>query len=1077
MPDHTDLTFFTNEEGATLLDRFNATLKHTQFFDVLVGYFRTSGFRLMADALESVDHIRILVGLNVDRNTFELLDSQQGQMVMDFDQTRRTSNETREAFREAVSAEITQAPDDHGTEVSVNKFIEFIQAGKLQLKAHPSQKIHAKVYIHRNRGYPDDYPDFGRIITGSSNFSFSGLQGNYEFNVELKQRTDVDYALAKFEELWAEAVDVSEQYVETVRRNTWLNDEIEPWHLYLKLLYEYFQEEINADAIEEDFYLPDGFMNLAYQRQAVRDAQRTLDQYGGVFLADVVGLGKTYISAMLAQQLTGHKLVICPPVLVKYWRDTFRDFGVRSFRVESLGKLEHILRGGYRQYTHVFIDEAHRFRNERTQRYEQLAQICAGKKVILVSATPFNNTIDDIFSQIKLFQPPRNSIIPGVRNLEAFFTERSSLIRKMDREDPDYLPTVKRVAAEVRDHVLNHVMVRRTRTVVTRHYADDIERQGLTFPDIADPQRLIYEFNPTIEAVFESTIRKLEGFRYTRYTPLLYLRRGISGQLEQGQRNVGAFMRMMLVKRLESSFHAFRQTLGRFIHSYERFIRMVEEGTVYIGAANILDLLDMDDTARLMAMVEEGDVEAYDSADFVNTFDDNLISDLLLLREIRDDWERVVDDPKLGTLIEALQRDGVLGKERVIVFTESAETGHYLFEQINAQFPEQVLFYSSGGGHVGSQTMGNSVAREMILSNFDPRAEQQSNQIRVLISTDVLAEGINLQKSPVVINYDLPWNPTRVLQRVGRVNRVGTQHDLVYIFNFFPTDQSDVHLGLEANITAKIQAFHDMLGEDARYLTENEQISDHEFGSQLYQRLNRRETYLGDEENERSELEYLGLIRQIRDEQPELFAQLKRMPKKARAGWQRGAQSTQLTGTQTVTFFRQGRIKKFFAADNSESRELTFFEAVDALACEPDTAKEQIMPDFYEQLAHNKVQFALMLANDEEDAQVGGSTFERRLRRYLNTPLVRRFNGFTENDEAYLDMLRSALDEGRLPQQTLRRAWRAIEKSRSAATNPLAALPILRANIAQALLLPTPTLQTDSLQAEREIILSAYLTH
>jgi HKD family nuclease len=384
-----DLTFFTNEPDATLLDRFKATLKHVQFFDVLVGYFRTSGFRMMAESLDSAEKIRILVGLNVDRQTFETVEEERTQRAL----IESASKQVRTAFCESIVEELEHAPDTHETESGVRSFLEFLQAGKLEIKAHPSQKIHAKLYIQRFR---EDDRDFGRIITGSSNFSYSGLQGNYEFNVELKQSSDVQFALEKFEGLWAEGIDVSEQYAETVKRNTWLNDEITPRLLYLKLLYEYFKEELNFDD-KIEFWLPDNFMALAYQSRAVQNALRVLETYRGVFLADVVGLGKTFISALLAQQLPGRKLVICPPVLVDYWRETFRDFGVRSFQVESIGKLDQILqRAQHQKVDYLFIDEAHRFRNEMTQRYEQLAQICAGKKVILVSATPLNNRIEDI---------------------------------------------------------------------------------------------------------------------------------------------------------------------------------------------------------------------------------------------------------------------------------------------------------------------------------------------------------------------------------------------------------------------------------------------------------------------------------------------------------------------------------------------------------------------------------------------------------------------------------------------------------------------------------------------------------
>ena len=240
-----------------------------------------------------------------------------------------------------------------------------------------------------------------------------------EFNVELKDKVDVEFALEQFERLWLEAVDVSKEYVDTIKEDTWIKDDITPYELYLKMLFEYFKEDINIDQ-EIELHLPPGFMRLEYQLQAVLNAKKILEGYHGVFLADVVGLGKTFISALLAQQLQGGKLIICPPVLKEYWEKTLFDFNVTQFKVESLGKLERLKDESLR-YKYVFIDEAHRFRNEYTQGFEHLDTICKGKKVVLVSATPINNRFDDLLAQLRLFQPLRRSTIPGVLNLEKFF--------------------------------------------------------------------------------------------------------------------------------------------------------------------------------------------------------------------------------------------------------------------------------------------------------------------------------------------------------------------------------------------------------------------------------------------------------------------------------------------------------------------------------------------------------------------------------------------------------------------------------------------------------------------------------
>ncbi|MFQ5864833.1 MAG: SNF2-related protein [bacterium] len=351
---------------------------------------------------------------------------------------------------------------------------------------------------------------------------------NREFNVELKNSADVKFALERFEELWQDAVDVSEEYVEVVRRQTWLNDEITPYELYLKFLYEYFKEDINLDEEDADVYLPEGFLDLKYQRQAVVAARKILDAYHGVFIADVVGMGKTFIAALLAQQLPGKILVICPPVLQEYWYETFFDFGVRGFKVESQGKLDHIIKKGYEQFDYVIVDEAHRFRNEVTQGYEKLHQICWGKKLILVSATPLNNTVEDIYSQLKLFQVPRKSTIPGVPNLEKFFNSLKKRLNEYEKDDPEYVEIVKSVSAEVRDKLLKYIMIRRTRAEVMNYFSKDLEKQNLSFPEIDDPMRIIYTFDDHTNTIFNQTVELLKQFTYSRYTPLLYLKKPVT---------------------------------------------------------------------------------------------------------------------------------------------------------------------------------------------------------------------------------------------------------------------------------------------------------------------------------------------------------------------------------------------------------------------------------------------------------------------------------------------------------------------------------------------------------------------
>lgn len=1054
-----DRRFFTNEPGATLFDRFSKILDHAQFFDVLVGYFRTSGYKALHEKLAHVEKVRILVGLNVDQRSFDLF-SQAQQAKLDFESHSRT----KEIYTSSLVDEMEFGEDAPEVEESARQFMDAIKSGKLELRAFPSQDLHAKVYISR---FPENALDYGRVITGSSNFSLNGLVAQREFNVELKDRNDVEFALKKFEDLWRESVDVSSAYVDTIRQKTWLSEDITPYEIYLKFLYEYFQEDINLDN-EVDIELPEGFMDLAYQKQAVVTARKILEAYNGVFIADVVGLGKTYISAMLLQGYPGRKLVICPPPLENYWRETFLEFGVRGVEVRSMGKLDDILDRGVEKYQYVLIDEAHRFRTDTTQSYEKLHKICWGKRVILVSATPLNNKLDDILSLLKLFQAPRQSTIPGVPKLDEFFRKLAQELKLFDKDDPGYLNAIKEASQEVREKVLSHVMVRRTRTEIIKFFSEDLERQGLSFPKLGSPQRIIYEFDNAVETVFNVTIDRLKQFEYARYTPLLYLKPDvkITGQQKQGQRNVGGFMKGVLVKRLESSFHAFRLTVGRFIHSYEKFIAMIESGKVIIGKdIDVYDLLDSDDTGRIVEMQEKGKVQVYQSSDFQEGFLLKLQEDLKVLKDIWEMWETVEDDPKLNSFIQELDNDPRLKGQKIIVFTESKETGEYLYEQLFNYYGAEVMFYSSFGGRHEGVLHSVPIAHGMIQEAFDPKQAKASSPIRILITTDVLAEGMNLHLASAVLNYDLPWNPTRVLQRVGRVNRVGTKHNEVFVFNFFPTSVSESHLGLEARIIAKLQSFHDTLGEDAKYLTDDEEISSHNLGAgaRLNQKLNSKESL--EEAEERSELQYLQLLRHIRDKEPALFERIKRLPRKARSA--RHQQESQL-----LTFFRQGKLKKVLASAPGSylTEEVNFFEAVDLLACSPNQPRAAIPGDYYGLLKKNKERFE-SLTTVEETLKAAATGNERYLLTVLRSSEMRHTKAFTGDDEAFLSGVRRALEAGTIPKQTLKTLKNLVDGCQG---NPLKILAAFRSHVQQSQI-PSENSQHHNPSQRREVILSAYL--
>lgn len=1057
-----DLTFITNEENKNLKHRFEVLIKDTRFFDCLVGYFYSSGFHALYKSLESTEKIRILIGISMDKKLFDLFKNgseEETQLSIDFSHA-----EVKQEVEGMVEKEMEDSVDSQKVEEGVTKFLEWINSGKLELKAYPSQNLHAKLYIMT---FAEGDRDVGRVITGSSNFTQAGLIDNLEFNVELKTRADYEFAKQRFEELWVDAVDISEKYVQTIRGKTWLNQNISPYELYLKFLYEYFRDELSQ--VDEVFmrYRPREFKRLEYQEQAVLNAKKILEEYGGVFISDVVGLGKTYISAMLAGQLEGRTLVIAPPVLLDRnnpgsWPNVFSDFRVHA-DFESIGKLEYIINRGTEKYTNVIIDEAHRFRTETTIRYEQLAEICRGKRVILVTATPYNNSPKDILSQIKLFQKTKKSTIPNLPDLERFFNSLDKRIRKLDRKK-DYQEFIKRVkenAQEIREKVLKYLMVRRTRTEITKYFVDDLANQNLKFPEVSNPEPLYYQLNDAEDDIFNETIRLIaRKFSYARYMPMLYYKGKIDQLEEQSQKNMGKFMKILLVKRLESSFFAFRNSVERFINSYELFISEFDKGNVYTSKKHtnkIFELLENDNDEAIQRLIDEGKAEMYSSKDFKAELRKDLQSDLETLKRIQKLWQSVDRDPKLLKLLNDLSQNGVLKKSKLVIFTESKETAEYLHKNIEEKLSNDVLLFT---GETGAAT------REKVIENFDANARFPKDDYRILITTEVLSEGVNLHRSNVVINYDIPWNPTRMMQRVGRINRIDTKFNKIYTFNFFPTRQSNDLIKIKEAAEAKINAFLTLLGGDAALLTDGEPIDSHE----LFDRLISKQILTGEDESEETELKYLQFIKNIRDDEPDLFEKIKRFPKKSRS-----AKIENNFPNSLLTYFRKGKVQKFFIATNEGTKELDFLAAARMMESTPDAARQKVPEAYYDLLDKNKETFIFVTLEESPSLRLrGGRDSSTNILKVLKATM-KNSQQFTEDQEIYMRKVIKQLEEGGLPKQTTKETLKAINKLGKDIMNPFKVLAVLQVNIPDRLLESHYVEGIPAFFGKREVILSLYL--
>jgi len=1061
----TDTSFFTNEPGYRLKDRFSKLVKGTELFDCLVGYFYSSGFYAVYPSLEDTDRIRILVGISTSNDTFRLIEKGNQPTQQDI---KFSHSETKETIENLVKEEMEKSDDSVSVEEGVHKFIKWIRSGKLIIKAYPSRNIHSKLYIMT---FKDDAIDKGRVITGSSNFTKSGLEDNLEFNVELKNPGDYEFAQQKFNELWEDAVDVSEKYVETIEQKTWFSDSVTPYHLYLKFLYEYFKPELNESGEVFLEHLPDGFLKLSYQEQAVLNAKRILNEYGGVFISDVVGLGKTYITAMLVGQLQseGRTLVIAPPVLLDKnnsgsWRNAFIDFNIPA-EFESLGKLDNLLDGKADKFKHIVIDEAHGFRNEATATYEKLSEICRGKKVILVTATPYNNSPKDILSLIRLFQKTRKSTIPNLPDLHSFFVGLENSLKKINRKDNhiEYMQRTQSNAREIREKVLKYLMVRRTRTEIKKYFEQDLKNQGLSFPRVEKPEPLFYLLDEKEDEIFNKTIQLIASdFTYARYMPMTYYTGEFDKSELQGQKNMGRFMKILLVKRLESSFFAFKQSVERFLKTYEIFIDKYHQGSVFISKSHIdkvFTFLGNNDDDAIQRLIDEEKAQRYDSKYFEDSFIEDLESDRQLLLKIQKLWKNIDRDPKLLKFIEQLATDKVLKEQHLIIFTESKETARYLSENIEKHFPGEVLRFD-GDSHTSD--------REKVIRNFDAKSKNKESNYRILITTEVLSEGVNLHRSNVVINYDIPWNPTRLMQRAVRINRVDTNHEAIYTYNFFPSLQGNNEIALQEAAEVKIASFLSLLGDDAELLTEGEPVDSHG----LYDKLN-SEASIDGEENTDSELKYLKVIEDIREHDSDLFEKIKYLPRKSRTGKKNSDFNRSL-----ITFFQSDRLQKFFLANKKNGvEELDFMRTAKFFECEPETERYKVSSEMFELLKSNKKAFEETIVDDEIDVKgKGGRDSATQILKILKIT-KKNSQKLTDEQEQYLDKVIIQINEGGVPKKTLQKTLKDLIKQGEELSNPRKVIAVLENNISDTLLKAHFAESNTNPTGDRKVILSLYLSN
>ena len=767
------------------------------------------------------------------------------------------------------------------------------------------------------------------------------MEKNFEFNVELRDNDDIQFATETFEKLWDESIEIDITHIDKIKNDSYLNPDFTPYEVYLKFLLEYFGKSIDFDPNSVSD-LPDGYKKLSYQVDAVNDGYSKMMKHNGFFLSDVVGLGKTIVSALIAKKFffsndfpthRSHTLVIVPPAMKDNWEETLKEFKLDNYKIITNGSLHKV--SDPELYDLIIVDEAHKFRSDTASMYNELQKLCKtktkrydgslqDKKVILVSATPLNNKPEDIANLVYLFQDSKDSTLEE-GNLQHFFREQIDKYNKLKKEKNFSVVAeeVKAIYEKIRVKVVEPLIVRRTRTDIRENedYWKDLTGQGIRFPIPKSPYKIYYQLDAQLETLYDKTILCLSdqtnGLNYYRYQAIKYLKPHKKSKYKKADNisnQLASIMKTLLVKRIDSSFYAFKQSLNRYYEANKVMLEMFEKGNVYIAPnIKVNELLINGKEDELIKLIDEArytdpTIEVCTPDDFEDGFEDGIRADNTILKELVDMWNAIDNDPKLDIFIEYLNThllDKSINDEgKLVVFSESKETVDYLYKKLKDNGFDKIMTVQSDN---------RDMQMPKLKENFDANYKgEKKNDYNIVISTEVLAEGVNLHRANVIVNYDTPWNSTKLMQRIGRVNRIGSKAEYIHIFNFFPTSKVNNDIELEKKAKMKLFAFHAALGED----------------SQIYSPDENPETFgLFDKniDEERDEkLRYLMWLRQLKKENPDLIKHIAKLPLRARTG-----RKSKFIPNSTITFIRNKRRDAFiFVREDGTMEDLTFLEAV-----------------------------------------------------------------------------------------------------------------------------------------------------
>ncbi|GIV04293.1 MAG: hypothetical protein KatS3mg015_3123 [Fimbriimonadales bacterium] len=795
--------------------------------DVVTAFFNLKGLEAIGPKLDALARLRLLLGKQQEQEFLV------GQRLL-------AQLEDAAARGETTASEI-------------GRWRNFFAQDCVEVRWYAKTFCHGKAYIVHG------VPTLEAVgIVGSSNLTGGGLTSNLELNAVLKQTAAVRDLQAWFDDLWSEAEDYKAELLKLLERFT---RSYTPYEIYIKIIYEALRDKLDQELAEQD-EKPSPIALADFQHDGYLAAREILENYGGVLIADSVGLGKTYLALRLLDDYAYRErqtaLIVCPAAVSEtIWRPLLQQHGIPH----EIVSMERVSRrdfpvGQYARFRVIVLDESHNFRNPDTNRWPNLFRVITqgepDKKIILLTATPVNNTVFDLYHQLSLItRDDRKALLSaGISDLWEYF-------RRAEQNK------------EALYEVLEALAVRRSRQFIRQQYPDaEIDGQPLRFPE-RELHTVQYSLKRTYgPGLYRKLAQTIEGLLLAPYQVEIYrrevveARKGSAKQLvffegEQEQSDsavrrlqdvlgwsredahdflmsvgrqvaLAHIMRVLYLKRLESSIEALRVSLGRLRGFLTLFLKALHEGRLLQAedyrkwlqaeAADETEAEDSFDLEQFVAGLPELPADRYD----LEALRAAVMADLHALEAVLAELEREHPDGKLDVLKALLTSRDLAGK-KVVLFAYFKDTARYIYRTLRSD-----RTFLGRLGHVRIDIVDSDVKpaqRNERIVRFAPRANGKpdlavTEQIDLLISTDVLSEGQNLQDAEAVVNYDLHWNPVRMVQRVGRLDRIGSPHTLIHVYNFFPEEELDEILGLLDRLRKKLDAINRTVGLDASILGE-----------------------------------------------------------------------------------------------------------------------------------------------------------------------------------------------------------------------------------------------------------------